>query len=405
MPDDQAASLYPYKMRNRRGDSARGPFNVPPDGFIKAMYERAIQATAAPFVGLTNDGTVIPNLARHDKKGPSLKPVSDAANAFIAALEPGQRRSMMFDLDSDRWRTWSNIHIYMFRDGICLADINDAQREKAMGLIRASMSAAGYTLARDIMKLNEHVRELTGKDEAYGEWYYWISIFGTPSTDQPWGWQIDGHHLILNCFIIGDRIVLTPQFMGSEPVDARSGKYKGTTILKAEEAQGFGLMKAFSEEQRKKATIGMQLPFDVFATAYRDNMTMKYEGLRHDELDKTQQALLAELIKTYVTRLPPGHAEIRLDEVLAHMKDTHFAWIGPCNDRDAFYYRIHSPTILIEFDHQAGIVFENDFHTRDHIHTLVRTPNGGDYGKDLLKQHYLQHDHASPNSPHRRGVR
>jgi hypothetical protein len=405
MPDDQpAVSSYPYKMRNRRGDTARGPFVAPPDGFIKQMYERALQATAAPFVGLTTDGTVIPNLFRH-KPGPSLKPVTDAANAFIAALEPGQRRAMMFDLDAERWRTWSNIHIYMFRDGVCLADLRQSQRDKALELIRASMSAAGYTLARDIMKLNEHVRELTGKDEAYGEWYYWVSIFGTPSTDKPWGWQIDGHHLILNCFIIGDAIVLTPQFMGSEPVDALSGKYKGTSILKAEEAQGLGLMKAFSDEQRKTATIGDKLPFDVFATAYRDNMTMKYEGLRYDEFDKGQQELLARLIKTYVDRLPPGHAEIRLDEVLGALKDTHFAWIGPCNERDAFYYRIHSPQILIEFDHQAGIVFENDHHTRDHIHTLVRTPNGGDYGKDLLMQHYLQHDHANPHSPHRMGTR
>ena len=401
MPD--GADLYPYKLRNRRGDSARGPFNVPPDGFIKNMYERALQATAAPFVGLTNNGTVIPNLFRRDKPGPSLKPVSDAASAFLASLEPGQKRACSFELEADRWRTWSNIHIFMMRDGVCLADLNDEQREKALALVRASMSAAGYTLARDVMKLNEHVNELTGKSGAYGEWFYWMSIFGDPSADKPWGWQIDGHHLIVNCFIIGDRIVLTPNFMGSEPVDALSGKYKGTSILKTEEAQGYGLMKAFSAEQRGKATIGDKLPFDVFATAYRDNMTMKYEGLRHDELDKTQQALLAGLIKTYVTRLPPGHAEIRLDEVLATLKDTHFAWIGPFDDNAAFYYRIHSPTILIEFDHQAGIVFENDHHTRDHIHTLVRTPNGGDYGKDLLRQHYQQHDHASPNSPHRMG--
>jgi hypothetical protein len=400
MPDGD--SPYPYKLRQRRGDSARGPFVVPPDGFIKNMYERAVSATAAPFVGITTDGKVVPNLFRH-KEGPSLKPVVDAADAFVASLEPGQKRAMMFDLEADRWRTWSNIHIYMFRDGACLADLSDEQRQRALALVRASMSASGYELARDVMKLNEHVNEITGKLGAYGEWYYWISIFGTPSPDKPWGWQIDGHHLIINCFVVGDRIVLTPNFMGSEPVEAKFGKYTGISILKAEESQGLGLMKSFSPEQRKQATIGMELPFDVFATAFRDNMVMKHEGLRHDELDKGQQALLVELIKTYVHRMPHGHAEIRLDEVLDHLRDTRFAWIGPCDDKAAFYYRIHSPTILIEFDHQAGIVFENDHHTRDHIHTLVRTPNGGDYGKDLLRQHYLQHDHSHPHTPHRMG--
>jgi hypothetical protein len=402
MPD--GAELYPYKLKTRRGDSARGPFVAPPDGFIKQMFERAQAATAAPFVGITTDGQVVPNLFRA-KPGPSLAPVVEAAEAFVAALEPGQRRSMTFDLEADRWRTWSNIHIFTMRDGICLADLRPPQRDKALELIRASMSAAGYELARDVMKLNEHVVELTGKPEAYGEWYYWISLFGAPSRSEPWGWQIDGHHLIINCFVIGDAMVLTPNFMGSEPIDARFGKYKGTVILRAEESQGLGLMKAFSPEQRKTATIGDKLPFDVMATAFRDNMTMKYEGLRHDELDKRQQELLAALIKVYVDRMPPGHAAIRLDEVMGTIKDTWFSWIGPCDDEAAFYYRIHSPTILIEFDHQSGIVFENERHTRDHIHTLVRTPNGGDYGKDLLRQHYLQHDHANPNSPHRRGQR
>ena len=31
--------------------------------------------------------------------------------------------------------------------------------------------------------------------------------------------------------------------------------------------------------------------------------------------------------------------------------------------------------------------------TRDHVHTVVRTPNGNDYGKDLLRQHYEAHPH------------
>ena len=68
------------------------------------------------------------------------------------------------------------------------------------------------------MKLNEHACELTGASEEYSEWYYWLSIFGTPSATEPWGWQFDGHHLIINCFVLGDQLVLTPQFMGSEPV-------------------------------------------------------------------------------------------------------------------------------------------------------------------------------------------
>jgi hypothetical protein len=61
--------------------------------------------------------------------------------------------------------------------------------------------------------------------------------------------------------------------------------------------------------------------------------------------------------------------------------------------------------ILIEFDHMPGIVYNNDTPSRDHIHTVVRTPNGNDYGKDLLHQHYARHDHSHPMTAHRQGNR
>ena len=64
--------------------------------------------------------------------------------------------------------------------------------------------------------------------------------------------------------------------------------------------------------------------------------------------------------------------------------------------RTASSYRIHSPVVLIEFDHQTPVALrhlEQGKPTREHIHTVVRTPNGNDYGKDLLRQHYQQHPH------------
>ena len=70
--------------------------------------------------------------------------------------------------------------------------------------------------------------------------------------------------------------------------------------------------------------------------------------------------------------------------------------MGDTRPGGVFYYRIHSPVVLIEFDHQPGIVYANNEPTRDHIHTVVRTPNGNDYGKDLLRQHYVLHPHSHP---------
>ena len=86
--------------------------------------------------------------------------------------------------------------------------------------------------------------------------------------------------------------------------------------------------------------------------------------------------------------MEPGQAAVKLDGGAAHLAETYFAWIGGYDEDSVFYYRIHSPVILIEFDHQRGIALANDEPSRNHIHTVVRTPNGNDYGQDLLRQHH-----------------
>jgi hypothetical protein len=371
---------------------------------LQDVLTRGKEAVAEAFTGMTTDGTPRPGLFPLHRTGISLAPVIAAADGFLAALSAAERDTALFPADSDAWRAWSNIHPYLMRHGVCLSDLGDAQRTAALTLVRESLSASGFTTARNVMKLNEHIRELTGRSEEYGEWYYWLSIFGTPSKDQPWGWQIDGHHLIINCFALGDQIVLTPNFMGSEPVFAASGQYAGTSVFEDEETKGFTLMQALSPSQQQEATVSTDLPGEVFAAAYRDNLTLDYQGIRYNRLTADQQALLLDLIGVYVGRIRPGHAEIRLDEVKAHLHETWFAWIGRCDGKSPFYYRIHSPVILIEFDHQRGVALDNDDPTRNHIHTLVRTPNGNDYGKDLLRQHYEQFDHSHPHTPHRQGL-
>ncbi len=371
---------------------------------LQDLLKHGKAAAAAPFTGLTADGTARAGLFPLHRTGITLAPVIAAAEQFLAALAPAERETACFPIDSDAWREWSNIHPYLMRHGVSLRDLTDAQRAAALGLVRESFSASGFTTARDVMKLNDHIRELTGRPEEYGEWYYWLSVFGTPSEEQSWGWQIDGHHLIINCFALGDQIVLTPQFLGSEPVVATSGRYAGTRVFEQEEAKGFALMQALSPAQQEAATISKDLPMEVFAAAYRDNLTLNFEGIQYNGLTLNQQALLLDLINVYVGRVRPGHAEIRLDEVKAHLHETWFAWMGECDAASPFYYRIHSPVILIEFDHQRGIALDNDEPSRNHIHTLVRTPNGNDYGKDLLRQHYEQHDHSHPHSPHRQGL-
>src|SRR5262249_56847541 len=118
-----------------------------------------------------------------------------------------------------------------------------------------TLSGSGFRAARDMMRLNHTIGEITGSWTEYGEWVYFVSVFGQPSEHEPWGWQIDGHHLIVNCFVIGDQVVITPVFMGSEPVVAETGIYAGTSVLQTEQNEGLAFMHALSAEQRGKAIL------------------------------------------------------------------------------------------------------------------------------------------------------
>ncbi len=342
-----------------------------------------------PFKGITAAGEIERGLFPLHSTGTSVQPLIDAANAFLLSLDPVQRAAVCFDVDGEVWRTWSNIHRNLMRHGLCLAELNEQRRELAYGILRAGLGARAYETARNAMRLNGHLAELTKLPEEFGELYYWISLFGEPSTDQPWGWQFDGHHCNINCFVLGDQMVLTPMLLGSEPVTAESGIYKGTTVLREEEVQGWAFMNSLTPNQRAKALIGMDLPFDGYASGFKDNIVVPYLGLPTAEMTSPQQEQFIDLIALYTDRLPPAHAALRLGEVRQHLDQTIFAWIGQFDPVSPFYYRIYSPVIFIEFYHQPGVALPNTGYNRRHAHALVRTPNGNDYGRNLLRQYQL----------------
>ena len=153
-------------------------------------------------------------------------------------------------------------------------------------------------------------------------------------------------------------------------------------------------MKMLTPQQRTKATIGYDLPFDGYASGFKDNVVVPYDGLPTTEMTADQLAALADLIKLYTDRLPSAHAQLRLDEAKGHLDETVFAWIGAFDAVAPFYYRIYSPVIFIEFYHQPGVALPDTGYSRRHAHALVRTPNGNDYGRALLRQHRLKAQQA-----------
>ena len=360
-------------------------------------YEK--EGLAAPFKGITTNGEVEPGLFEIRPSGVSTEPVRIAAEAFIATLTPVQLARTMYPLDDIEWRKWMNQHFYA-RQGICLAEMTDAQLQAAFGLMRASLSAKGFELTRNIMRLNETLAELAEDHAFLGEWLYYIQVFGKPSATEPWGWKLEGHHAIVNYFVLGDQVVMTPLFIGSEPVKATSGKYKGLEILQREQNDGLEMLKALPEMQQKQAILNFSKTGNNNLTeAFKDNVVIEYAGLRTNDLAGPARQRFRDLIHLYVSNMDEGHARVKMDDVDRHIENTWFTWIGSTQPDSVFYYRVQSPVILIEFDHQRPanlrkLAADPMKPTPQHIHCVVRTPNGNDYGKDLLRQHYIAHPHT-----------
>ena len=362
-----------------------------------------------PFRGITASGQVIPDLySTRAEDAPTLAMI-EAVNALLARMTPEQKKRSCFPVDSQQWRHWQNTELYVEDYGLRLDEVAEPLREAVMAVLQASMSAHGYELSRDVMKLNRFLGDIVGGPAVLGEWSYIFCLFGTPSATEPWGWQLFGHHLIVNCFVLGTQMVLTPAFWGAEPSYADYGPFKGIRLFQDEERAGLKLMRSFSAEQQKRAIVahsmmGGDLPERRrhFADnlhlggAFQDNRIVPYEGLKADGLSASQRRELMDLVEKYLIVLPEGPRRARLAEVEHHLSDTHFCWIGGFAEDSPFYYRVQSPVTFIEFDHHAGVFLTNPEPAKFHVHTIVRTPNGNDYGFDLLRQHYEHSPHHKP---------
>ncbi|MBL9201996.1 MAG: DUF3500 domain-containing protein [Opitutaceae bacterium] len=372
-------------------------------GAPASAAERSRQAEAAglaePFRGIATTAGIESGLFPIRASGVTTEPVRVAATAFLKALTDEQRKRTTYPVGDDEWRKWMNQHFYV-RQGVSFLEMSEAQRTAAFALMRASLSAKGLQLSQDIMKLNHTLGELNNNDMVqYGQWLYHITIMGEPSADKPWGWQIDGHHLIINYFVLRDQVVMSPTFVGSEPVTAHAGKFKGVTILQEEQAAGLAMLRALDPAQRKRAVLEVSKSGNHNLTeAWKDNVVLDYAGLPAAALTPAQREKLLKLAGLFIGNMDDGHARVKMAEVRAHLDRTHFAWIGGDADDSVFYFRIHSPVVLIEFDHQRPanlrhLAKDPSAPNREHIHVVIRTPNGNDYGKDLLRQHHAQVRH------------
>ncbi|MFJ3664880.1 DUF3500 domain-containing protein [Streptomyces sp. NPDC090106] len=397
------------------------PSGGPGGGGGGGMGPGASQVKYADVKGVTADGTVIDDLYTIHSTDVSTDALVAAAQAFLDGLSAKERKSCTFDVDADEWTAWSNVDGYD-RKGVRMGDLTDKKRELGYALLGKALSADGLTQTRGIMKLNAFLGDSNGGNQkTLTEGHYFFTFMGTPSTTKPWGFQYEGHHVAINYFVLGDQVVMTPTFMGSEPTTAT---YQGEkiTLFRPETEAGLAMVRSLTSAQRAKAVSSQENGNeDMKAGAGQDNLKLPYEGVKGSDLTAAQRKKLLALAKVYVGYVNEGHAEVKMTEVEKHLDDTYFFWMGETEDDSAFYYRVHSPVVLIEYDAQAPLFYKGDSSaspsasasasadanaggpgggmgmgggtpSQEHIHTIVRTPNGGDYGIDLLKLH-LENDH------------
>jgi len=354
------------------------------------------------FRGVTEDGTLRREVhpfkpARPGEEAP-VEAMVAAARALEDALDEENRARLRYAVDAVEWQTWANPEFMQFDTGIRLEFQPPAVRHAALELVRASLSPEGFRLVHDMMRINGFLGEVVGLETILNEFSYNVALYGEPDPVAPWGWQLFGHHCAVNCLVVAGRMVVSPVFLGAEPNEIDDGPYAGTTAYTDRITLGTDLMAALPEDQRRAAVVyermvdpamppGRVHPGDErhLAGAFQDNRVIPVEGARVAEMPAAAQEVVLAIVESFVSLLPSGPRAARLREVREYLDETWFSWIGGHEPGDVFYYRVQSPVVIAELDHHCGVFLDYDTPKPFHIHTVLRTPHGNDYGRAYVR--------------------
>ena len=377
--------------------ATRDPFAGPMIEGWKTLYPQ-------PFKGITNDGVLRPGLfplapARAGEEAPTPEMVA-AARKLLDALTLEQASRLSYTVDAPEWQSWANPEFMQHDTGLRLDELDGTVRDAVFAVVEASLSPAGFELVRNLMRINAFLGDLVELPLLMNEFSYNFALYGEPSETAPWGWQIFGHHAALNCLVAGTQLVISPVFMGAEPDVIDAGPYQGVVVFKERIALARELMAALPAGLRAEATVyesmvdpampeGRLHPGDErhLGGCFQDNRVIPYQGISVAAMPAEARASMDAVVEDFIAYLPAGPRAARRREIQEHYNETFFSWIGGWEGQEAFYFRLQSPVVVLELDHHTGVFLSNDEPAPFHMHTVVRTPNGNDYGRELVKQH------------------
>ena len=368
-------------------------------GLVGALLDGWNKLDAVPVRGVTTNGELERDLFCLRNESAPVHAMAEAANKLMAEAETAQvSEKLRYPLDTDKWRCWGNPEFYFAQHGLRFEEHSETLRTAALNLVKTSLSQKGYDEMLGIMRINGFLGGLVGATRLMNERSYNFILFGEPSVSTPWGWSLWGHHLACCVLVLGGQIVVSPVFRGCEPNYIDTDEFFGQGWFEDEMHMAVDVMGLLNEEERRAVTVydsmdhpdmpqGLPHPADgrVMTGAHQDNAILPYKGGKVSTFSKQAQQAVLHLVEAFIGYLPKGPLECKMDDVNRYLDRTWLAWIGGYGEKDVFYFRVHSPVIICEFDHECGMYLTNDNPGRFHVHTVVRTPNGNDYGRELIR--------------------
>ena len=304
------------------------------------------------------------------------------ARTVLESFTDRQRRQAMYPFAAAERRDWH--FVPRRRPGVTLGDMQPTQQERVWALLRAGLSEQGVQKTRAVIRTEAILGELSGNPGYRDPANYAVVFFGDPTSGQPWSWRFEGHHLSLTFTVVpGQGVAVTPAFLGANPARVLTPHAQaGFTALGSEEADGFLLLNSLSEAQKSTGLIASQSLGDILSGPGREASLTQRTGLAFAAMTALQRQQAMALIATYVRNARPEVAQAELDKLTAAGIDTiHFAWAGSQTPGRPHYYRVHGPTLLIEYD--------NTQNGANHVHSVWHNPTNS-FGQDLLRAHYQE---------------
>jgi hypothetical protein len=344
------------------------------------MKRRSFLSSSAALVGASILGSGAGHADQiHNHPVHCASLMTECANRLLAALDADQRGKASFPFDTDERMNWH--YIPKERKGLALRAMSPYQKHLAGALLAAGLSQTGYIKAVTIMSMEDVLRIIeSDSGERRNPEKYYFSVFGTPSDSGTWGYRVEGHHLSQNYTIVNGKVIDGPSFFGANPAEVRQGPRKGLRALAEEDDLGIELIHALDEQQQKVAIVDPAAYKEILTAASRKAALQgQPSGITASKMNGRQFDALMALMEEYVRNVPDVLAEGRKARIDKSGRNIYFAWSGGINRGDPHYYRVQTLSFLIEMDDTQD--------DANHIHSVWRDFTG-DFGGDLLQQHY-----------------